>query len=488
MWLSTNAKVYYYHTDQVGTVRAITDQSGKVIFSADYFAFGAKFVSNGDFDETHGFTGKEYDSDTGLYYYNARWYDPDLGRFISEDPAADPNNPNLYSYCGNNGVVRTDPTGQVFILDDFLIAVAIAAAAGAVYSACNGGNPLIGAFVGAVSGAVGYCCGAMFGTYLAGSLQAIAVAAASGALSGGIMSALMGGDFWEGARTGAISGGVSNWLSSLIPVTNYKGQTAENIFINGARKKLISGFSGLAATGKLNFQLSTDDFITAVWPALMSIKNPALPIDQNKIDQAKDLMNGKTTDHGNVMAVAKEVGLNKAELLRLCGELALDEQRYCPHDGLTRCNELAGEVYYLFTGKRDLQVPYKNVAGQYKFMTDEQNKKTWAEGKHFTNENSVIAQELANRGVFVVALTTSVNPDTPNATEHIAVIMPGSGETKNKVFYPSIVQQGGHGFMVGYRADENVITNQYSNNAETLNWGWGSDKQKDIVYFANFPR
>ena len=109
----TSAKVYYYHTDQIGTVRAITDQSGKVIFTADYLAFGAKFVSNGDFDETHGFTGKEYDSDTGLYYYNARWYDSELGRFISEDdPAADPNNPNLYSYCGNNSLNRIDPSGQ----------------------------------------------------------------------------------------------------------------------------------------------------------------------------------------------------------------------------------------------------------------------------------------------------------------------------------------------------------------------------------------
>ena len=109
----SSAKVYYYHTDQVGSVRVITDQNGTTVFNADYLAFGAKFISNGDFDETHGFTGKEYDSDTWLYYYNARWYDSELGRFISEDdPAADPNNPNLYSYCGNNSLNRIDPSGQ----------------------------------------------------------------------------------------------------------------------------------------------------------------------------------------------------------------------------------------------------------------------------------------------------------------------------------------------------------------------------------------
>ncbi len=107
----SSAKVYYYHTDNVGSVKAVTDQSGKVVFNADYFAFGTKYTSNGDFDEAHGFTGKEYDSDAGLYYYNARWYDGETGRFISEDPVADPNNPNLYTYCANNPLTNTDPTG-----------------------------------------------------------------------------------------------------------------------------------------------------------------------------------------------------------------------------------------------------------------------------------------------------------------------------------------------------------------------------------------
>jgi RHS repeat-associated protein len=102
----TAAKKYFYHTDHLGSIRAVTNQAGKVVYKADYLAFGMRYgeESDGEFDEEHGFTGKEYDPDTGLYYYNARWYDADLGRFISEDPAADPNNPNLYSYCGNNRV------------------------------------------------------------------------------------------------------------------------------------------------------------------------------------------------------------------------------------------------------------------------------------------------------------------------------------------------------------------------------------------------
>jgi RHS repeat-associated protein len=107
----STAKVYYYHTDQVGSVKAVTDQSGKVVYNADYLPFGSQFTKDGDFDETHGFTGKELDSDTGLYYNNARWYDSEIGRFISEDPMGDPNNPNLYSYCANNPLTGIDPTG-----------------------------------------------------------------------------------------------------------------------------------------------------------------------------------------------------------------------------------------------------------------------------------------------------------------------------------------------------------------------------------------
>ena len=112
----SGAKKYWYVTDHVGSVRAVTDKDGKKVWSADYLAFGKQFdkSSNSDFEELHSFTGKEFDPDTGLHYYNARWYDVDLGRFISEDPVADPNNPNLYSYTANNPLRFIDPTGLYF--------------------------------------------------------------------------------------------------------------------------------------------------------------------------------------------------------------------------------------------------------------------------------------------------------------------------------------------------------------------------------------
>jgi RHS repeat-associated protein len=110
-----DAKKYWYVTDHLGSVRAVTDIDGKKVWSADYLAFGTQYGKDAatDFEELHSFTGKELDPDTGLHYYNARWYDAELGRFISEDPAGDPNNPNLYSYCRNNPLIYIDPTGYI---------------------------------------------------------------------------------------------------------------------------------------------------------------------------------------------------------------------------------------------------------------------------------------------------------------------------------------------------------------------------------------
>jgi RHS repeat-associated protein len=58
-----------------------------------------------------GFTGREYDSETGLYYYRARYYEPKFGRFISEDPIRFDGGMNFYAYAGNNPVTFRDPLG-----------------------------------------------------------------------------------------------------------------------------------------------------------------------------------------------------------------------------------------------------------------------------------------------------------------------------------------------------------------------------------------
>jgi RHS repeat-associated protein len=105
----TESETYWHHTDHEGTTNVITDSVGMVVWDTDYEAFGAISRSNGTLDADGLYTGHELDVDTGLYYSNARWYDPQLGRFITEDPSRD--GLNWYAYCYNNPLAFVDPTG-----------------------------------------------------------------------------------------------------------------------------------------------------------------------------------------------------------------------------------------------------------------------------------------------------------------------------------------------------------------------------------------
>ena len=101
--------VYYHHTDNLGTTEAITDNNGNVVWEAEYEAFGSVLNQNGTKVFTASFTGKMYDAEAGMYYFNARWYDSEIGRFITEDPARD--GIDWYAYCNNNPLRYTDPDG-----------------------------------------------------------------------------------------------------------------------------------------------------------------------------------------------------------------------------------------------------------------------------------------------------------------------------------------------------------------------------------------
>jgi RHS repeat-associated protein len=61
---------------------------------------------------TYLYTGREWDPEAQLYYYRARWYDPQAKRFISEDPIALEGGINLYAYVGNNPINKIDPFGE----------------------------------------------------------------------------------------------------------------------------------------------------------------------------------------------------------------------------------------------------------------------------------------------------------------------------------------------------------------------------------------
>ncbi len=71
--------------DGLGSVVNLTDSLGKVIESYTYDEYG-KPLNSSSVGNRYFFTGREYDKETGLYYYRARYYDPTMGRFLAQDP------------------------------------------------------------------------------------------------------------------------------------------------------------------------------------------------------------------------------------------------------------------------------------------------------------------------------------------------------------------------------------------------------------------
>ncbi|HEX7955432.1 MAG TPA: RHS repeat-associated core domain-containing protein [Pyrinomonadaceae bacterium] len=102
------AGALYPLPDQLGSPAALTDAAGNVVERRRYEPYGD---SAGSQLTRHDFTGRERDSQTGLLYYRARWYDPAQGRFISEDPAGFAGGLNKYAYVSGNPVSKTDPLG-----------------------------------------------------------------------------------------------------------------------------------------------------------------------------------------------------------------------------------------------------------------------------------------------------------------------------------------------------------------------------------------
>jgi RHS repeat-associated protein len=111
-------KRYFYHADHLGGTNIITNKMGTRKQLIEYDPWGKVSRSEGNVDPSRRFTGQILDPESGLYYYGARYYDPELGRFISPDSIVpspgDPQTLNRYSYVRNNPVKYIDPTGHSF--------------------------------------------------------------------------------------------------------------------------------------------------------------------------------------------------------------------------------------------------------------------------------------------------------------------------------------------------------------------------------------
>ena len=109
--------VTYYHTDALGSTVAATDESGNELWRESYRPYGERIQHQVDTSQ-HSvlYTGKEHDDDTGLTYFGARYYDPNIGRFMGMDPVgfydSNPQSFNRYVYANNNPYVYIDPDGE----------------------------------------------------------------------------------------------------------------------------------------------------------------------------------------------------------------------------------------------------------------------------------------------------------------------------------------------------------------------------------------
>lgn len=113
---TVDGESYYYLYNGHADVTALIDTDGNIAATYYYDAFGNILEQTGDVDNNITYAGYQYDDETGLYYLNARMYDPKIARFLQEDTyrgnSNDPLSLNLYTYCANNPMVYYDPTGH----------------------------------------------------------------------------------------------------------------------------------------------------------------------------------------------------------------------------------------------------------------------------------------------------------------------------------------------------------------------------------------
>lgn len=117
---------YFMITDNLGSIVRIVDENGNSVFEASYDAWGKQTVTKNDIGFYLGYTGHEMLAEFNLIHMNGRVYDPVLGCFLSPDNFVQaPDNSqnfNRYSYCLNNPLKYTDPSGEYFLVDDILAA------------------------------------------------------------------------------------------------------------------------------------------------------------------------------------------------------------------------------------------------------------------------------------------------------------------------------------------------------------------------------
>ena len=276
-----NTVNYLYRKNAQGDITHILGNDGTVVAKYVYDAWGNHAILDASGSNvTSGigvlnpfrYRGYFYDEETDLYYLQTRYYDPETGRFISQDDVSylDPdsiNGLNLYAYCGNNPVNYLDPNGNAewwqWLI--FGIGVAVVAAAAIVLTTVTGGAAAT--FIGAV--AIGAAKGALIGAAV-GSVVGIA----GGAIYAGVTGADMGqsilSGFLMGFGIGAVVGAV---VGGFVGANGWYNTKALEFTHNAGSGKVVLGRSAdaysVVAKSKGATYFNTTD---RIWNATRAMK------------------------------------------------------------------------------------------------------------------------------------------------------------------------------------------------------------------------
>src|SRR5256886_1009868 len=101
----------FYHADGLGSITSLANTAGSLAQTYTFDSFGKLTASSGSLTNPFQYTAREFDPETSLYFYRARYYDPNVGRFLSEDPSDFDGGINFYAYVENNPATWLDPLG-----------------------------------------------------------------------------------------------------------------------------------------------------------------------------------------------------------------------------------------------------------------------------------------------------------------------------------------------------------------------------------------
>jgi RHS repeat-associated protein len=118
----------FYHADGLGSVTSLSSSAGSIANTYTYDSFGNPTASTGSLVNPFSYTASEFDAETSLYYYRARYYDPTAGRFLSEDPINFRAGTNFYRYVYGRPIRLRDPLGK-----DPFIGATVGAILGGIY-------------------------------------------------------------------------------------------------------------------------------------------------------------------------------------------------------------------------------------------------------------------------------------------------------------------------------------------------------------------